>query len=1273
MNLNAGFLNKSNKSGCESIVYLTFVVDNLLEMKLARSFKFIFFILLGTAQMLCAQHPWHYITVRRSDDRKQIQFFDRQNGLVIVRNELQKTIDGGLNWYNVDFGPADVNGVHILDSRHAFVVDDDGYLYKTQNSGESWQTISQKTHALEFVHFADTVNGVACWRDFVYTSNDGGQTWVTRTLSNPQTVRSIYRHSSDTVFAGRFDGLYHSVDGGSSWVKNSSFSTGLVEHFSFVNDSLGFAINQGELYKTVDGGINWLKVTTPASQSDHIGDVDFFDESLGAASGRKGWVMVTKDGGSTWQRYNDFSINLWDYIDVVDQNTIVVSGEENSSAISDDFGSTWKSLTASLPFFARNAHFFNLDTGVIVSDQGRIYRTTNGAASLQEMPSPTDHVLLNVVFTDLNNGIAFGDSGTVISTRDGGFTWQLIPNNLSHHRYFKSFVLGRDSFYLGDGSVLLRSFDGGRSFDSLTVPDPYIKALHFKDSLNGIFLADLNIYTTDDGGGTWQRQKRRISPQSGFTCMGWLNDSVGFLDTYYDSLFKSVDYGRTWQAVLHSDVAANECIPFSDTLIYLRDGGNTPNRTYNGGTTVLDEYACSIRGWGSSDMDMIGPLRGYVVGGEVLRRAPDSIMDISTSKEHYCPGSEISVALRLSGDWTKFQVYSSFDLQLSDNTGSFASPVVIGSWTTQSNCDVPAQFLNGTIPSATPNGNYFIRVISNHPNTIGPKIPIAISNQPNPDVSISNESDTLCGTQNIRLSLGLIEAGSASIPSWYVNGSFAEQSYIFTSDSINDGDTISVMVGLTAGDCYGDTVLTDTMVVTVSGLPQPQISAARTKLFCPGDSILLNAGSFSSYRWNTGSTAQSVYVKKPGSYTVEAKNSYGCSGFDTLRVTQLQPLEVNTQKTNETCLGEKNGSIVLNITGGTAPYSISWQDSSISVAQRDSLSSGVYYFQITDSLGCDLHDSVMISSSPIFSEEVFDTICAGTQFLFPSGDTAFSSVIDTSILTSSYNCDSVIITHLKVLSSTNDTVIASVCKGDSIIFDGAYYSKPGIFTDSLVNGLGCDSIRTLNLSQLSRDTVNQQFEICANDTIQVGANKYFSQGNFSATLSNSVGCDSIVNTTIDLGKLNDSIYLNSFTLTAQATGVDYQWLDCEQAFTVIPSETNRQFSPKRQGRYAVIVTDGTCTDTSSCIDVQGIGLADLQGNAFALYPNPNEGEFYMEVKGTANHQFELYNSIGKKFPNEASYLGKGIYLIKTQGLPEGAYFLRILSDEALGSVTFIKQ
>src|SRR5690606_4101073 len=116
----------------------------------------------------------------------------------------------------------------------------------------------------------------------------------------------------------------------------------------------------------------------------------------------------------------------------------------------------------------------------------------------------------------------------------------------------------------------------------------------------------------------------------------------------------------------------------------------------------------------------------------------------------------------------------------------------------------------------------------------------------------------------------------------------------------------------------------------------------------------------------------------------------------------------------------------------------------------------------------------------------------------------------------------------------------------------------------------------------------------------------------------------------------------------------------------IPSETNRQFSPKKQGRYAVIVTDGTCTDTSSCIDVRGIGLADLQVNVFALYPNPNEGEFYMEVKGTANHQFELYNSIGKKFPNEASYLGNGVYSIKTQGLPEGAYFLRILSDEALG-------
>lgn len=68
-----------------------------------------------------------------------------------------------------------------------------------------------------------------------------------------------------------------------------------------------------------------------------------------------------------------------------------------------------------------------------------------------------------------------------------------------------------------------------------------------------------------------------------------------------------------------------------------------------------------------------------------------------------------------------------------------------------------------------------------------------------------------------------------------------------------------------------------------------QIIAAMPKLgndtsICPGQSLLLNPGSFVNYKWQDNSTISTFRVNETGVYSVEVTNSAGCKGTDEIEV-----------------------------------------------------------------------------------------------------------------------------------------------------------------------------------------------------------------------------------------------------------------------------------------------------------------------------------------------------------------------------------------------------
>ncbi|MEI6815984.1 MAG: kelch repeat-containing protein [Bacteroidota bacterium] len=72
---------------------------------------------------------------------------------------------------------------------------------------------------------------------------------------------------------------------------------------------------------------------------------------------------------------------------------------------------------------------------------------------------------------------------------------------------------------------------------------------------------------------------------------------------------------------------------------------------------------------------------------------------------------------------------------------------------------------------------------------------------------------------------------------------------------------------------------TDYMVVSVFPNPTPVIIFSGPAVFCPGDSVVLNAGTYTSYIWNTGNTTQSITTDTAGNYFVTVTDQNGCTGI----------------------------------------------------------------------------------------------------------------------------------------------------------------------------------------------------------------------------------------------------------------------------------------------------------------------------------------------------------------------------------------------------------
>lgn len=188
--------------------------------------------------------------------------------------------------------------------------------------------------------------------------------------------------------------------------------------------------------------------------------------------------------------------------------------------------------------------------------------------------------------------------------------------------------------------------------------------------------------------------------------------------------------------------------------------------------------------------------------------------------------------------------------------------------------------------------------------------------------------------------------------------------------------------------------------------------------------------------------------------------------------------------------------------------------------------------------------------------------------------------------------------------------------------------------------------------------------ICAGQSITVGSHTYTTSGTYIDTLIAANACDSIVTTILTVNPMPVlTTFLNGITITASQNGAAYQWISCNNNNLPIAGETNQAYTATVNGSYAVIVTLGSCSDTSACVNIFDAGISQFSDViGLSIYPNPFSSSTIIQTeKPLKNATLTVYNSLGVQVRLIKNINGQTIILTRDD-LTNGLYFMQLTQD-----------
>ena len=418
-----------------------------------------------------------------------------------------------------------------------YIVGDRGFILKTTDQGKTWQANNDSTAVTNLIGIR------VAGKDTVYTSgvrqNNNGDLY--RTV-NGKTYRAVGGKNNVTIrdigiFSNRRGIAIHSAysthpinqlrstDNGATWGDDGNalgVSTGLDQ---IPNSNLGWSLyNSGRgIYKTTNGGNNWTnQFSVPSINSvertstSTILVADAGRAFIGNAGGSGFQPLVLPNVGTTKLRHVRASSN---------DSTVIAVGDLGYSAISNNAGRTWTKITIGI----NNLNFVEWATDSIVFVGGiedavgqlPLFKSTDAGSTWTRIPisafgTRTRFTKDNYTL-DMNGPLlgvmasgwrSNGNENAIYKTTNGGVTWTEYQGPVNNRNASCVKVFNADTMLVshfgvfGSGEIYI-STNGGANFNNVGTDRAGKYAFYFTSRLVGYAAGEIGIWKTTNGGFAW--------------------------------------------------------------------------------------------------------------------------------------------------------------------------------------------------------------------------------------------------------------------------------------------------------------------------------------------------------------------------------------------------------------------------------------------------------------------------------------------------------------------------------------------------------------------------------------------------------------------------------------------------------------------------------------------------------------------------------------------------------------------------------------------------
>lgn len=309
----------------------------------------------------------------------------------------------------------------------------DQTILRSTDNGVTWQAATKSPKifgSITNLEFDGSTCYAMSWMGLIH-SKDSGVTWEPR--NHYITDNSVFVHDGNGLILANtsLDEVYTSDDGGESWIGVNVLPIRHTNSITKKRNRLVAVGDVGQIMTSDDGGTNWKIWSVELIFSD-LHDIDTTPTGF-VTVGERGQLFTSTNG----QQWTDRSLPGV----TADMNgvaygggRVVAVGAGGSALVSLDDGSTWTAVTTGSGVSLLGVTYGN-GQFVAVGESGVILTSANGEAWIQRASGVTQ--ILTAVDWTGSRYIAVGSTalnssgGGVILSSENGITWTTRASNLS--------------------------------------------------------------------------------------------------------------------------------------------------------------------------------------------------------------------------------------------------------------------------------------------------------------------------------------------------------------------------------------------------------------------------------------------------------------------------------------------------------------------------------------------------------------------------------------------------------------------------------------------------------------------------------------------------------------------------------------------------------------------------------------------------------------------------------------------------------------------------